>query len=371
MTTIPLAFDVLVPAMPDFANLRKAFLSQGEPARVPALEYAADKAIKAKFLGREPKTVEDEAEFFLGCGYDFVPVLFGIRLTLVERAASAGHAAPMRRAAAHYSANQDETSERLWAEENAGLIGDEAAFDRFEWPDPDGYPYDDIARLGRLLPAEAKVIPVVGYVFAAAWMLVGFERFCLDLAEGGGLAERVIERIGQIHLRVIENLLEFDCVGAVCMPDDLAYTHSLIVRPDFLRRHVFPWHRRIGDRVRAKGLPYLFHSDGRYLPVIDDLIECGYHAIHPCEPASMDIVELKRRYGGRLCLCGNINLDRTLTLGTPEEVDEEVRQRIRAVGPGGGYCCGSSNSVTEYVPYANFQAMLAAIEKYGKYPIRC
>ncbi|MCR4415893.1 MAG: hypothetical protein NUV77_26050, partial [Thermoguttaceae bacterium] len=69
--------------------------------------------------------------------------------------------------------------------------------------------------------------------------------------------------------------------------------------------------------------------------------------------------------------CGNINLDRTLTLGTPEEVDEEVRLRIRTVGPGGGYCCGSSNSVTEYVPYANFQAMLAAIEQYGKYPIRC
>ena len=75
--------------MPDFANLRKAFLCQGEPDRVPAVEYAVDRVIKAKFLGREQETVDDEAKFFLGAGYDFVPVLFGMRLTLVQRAALA------------------------------------------------------------------------------------------------------------------------------------------------------------------------------------------------------------------------------------------------------------------------------------------
>jgi len=357
--------------MPDFANLCKAFLCQGEPAYVPAVEYAIDRAIKAQVLGRQPATIDDEAEFFLGCGYDFVPVLFGMRLTLVERALAAGPGGPMRVAQAANGGDPSHRTVRLWAEEGTGAIADLAAFDRFEWPDAQAYPYQDIARLGRILPAEAKVIPVVGYVFAAAWMLVGFERFCLDLAEGGSLAKRVIDRVGQIQLQVVENLLQFDCVGAVCMPDDLAYTHGLMVRPEFLRRYVFPWHQRIGQRVRARGLPFLFHSDGRYTAVIEDLIQCGYHAIHPCEPASMDIVELKQRYGGRLCLCGNINLDRTLTLGTPEEVEEEVRQRIRTVGPGGGYCCGSSNSVTEYVPLANFQAMLSAIRRYGRYPIAC
>jgi len=359
--------------MPDFANLRKAFLCQGEPARVPPLEYHVDDAIKTQFLGRPAETMDDQAEFFLGAGYDFVPILFGIRLTLVQRAVRAsgsederGH---MKAATSHYAANSEQSSTRLWAEQQAGLITDEASLERFDWPDPDGYNYHDVARLGEILPSEAKVIPVVGYIFAAAWMLMGFERFCLDLAEGGGLAEKIVRRIGQLHLTVVENLLQFDCVGAVCMPDDLAYTTSLMVHPDFLRRHVFPWHRKIGRIVRGKELPYLFHSDGRCLPVIDDLIECGYHAIHPCEPASMDIVELKRRYGGRLCLCGNINLDSTLTRGTPEDVEEEVKLRIRTIGRGGGYCCGSSNSVTEYVPYDNYVAMLDATKKHGTYPL--
>jgi len=357
--------------MPDFANLRKAFLCQGEPARVPMVEFAVDRGIKTQFLGREPQGVDDEAAFALGAGYDFVPYLLGMKLTLAEMTSHAGAGRPALKAAeGHYLADPDRKSTRLWAEEGSGLIVDQASLDNFPWPNADQYNYRDLERLGQILPAEAKVIPLVGYVFAAAWMLMGFERFCLDLADGGRLAGQVMRKLGELHVRVVENLLQFDCVGGLLMPDDLAYTHSLMVRPAILRQHVFPWHRKIGQLVRSKGLPYLFHSDGRYVDVIDDLVECGYNALHPCEPASMDMAELKRRYGGRLCLCGNINLDSTLTLGSPGDVEEEVKLRIRTIAPGGGYCCGSSNSVTDYVPYENFLAMNAAIRKYGEYPIR-
>jgi uroporphyrinogen decarboxylase len=83
----------------------------------------------------------------------------------------------------------------------------------------------------------------------------------------------------------------------------------------------------------------------------------------------MDFVQLKRKYAGRLCLMGNINLDSTLCLGTPDDVVEEVKVRLRTVGPGGGYCCGSSNSIPEYVPLENYRAMIGAIQEFGGYPI--
>ena len=89
----------------------------------------------------------------------------------------------------------------------------------------------------------------------------------------------------------------------------------------------------------------------------------------PCERASTDIDKLKGMYGGQLCLCGNIDLDSTLTLGTAEEAKDEVRTRISTVAPGGGYCCGSSNSVPEYVPFDNYVAMIDTVTKYGIYPI--
>jgi uroporphyrinogen decarboxylase len=197
------------------------------------------------------------------------------------------------------------------------------------------------------------------------------EAFCLALADGSDLVPRLIRKVGETQLRVVQNLLQFDAVGAICMPDDLAHSGGLIVSARMLREHVFPWDRRIGDLVRARGLPYVYHSDGRIVEVLDDLLACGFNAVHPCKPASVDIAVLKRRYQGRLCLCGNINLDSTLTLGTPRDVEEEVRLRIRTIGPGGGYCCGSSNSVPEYVPYENYRAMIEAVRKHGRYPISC
>jgi hypothetical protein len=78
----------------------------------------------------------------------------------------------------------------MWAEEGVGLIPDSAALDRFDWPDPRSYNYHDVERLGQVLPAQAKVVPVAGYVFAASWMLMGFERFCLDVADGAPLAAK-------------------------------------------------------------------------------------------------------------------------------------------------------------------------------------
>jgi len=362
--------------MPDFENFRRAVFCRGEPRRVPQFDGTVAEDIKTRMLGKPMTGVEDEVEFCMKAGYDFVPLTVGFRQTIRgEKLGIMGakqlDSAVLKPVEAQYNPFQQGKTKRMWAEEGQGAIWDAASFDDFDWPDPDtSYSYDTLERLGRLLPQGAMAIVNVGYIFMAPWMLMGLESFCLAAAGGDSLVQRVIDRVGRIQQRVVENLLQFDCVGAIRMPDDLGHTGGTIVAPKFLRRHIFPWHKRIGEIVRAKGLPYLYHSDGRLYDVIDDLIACGYHALHPCEPASMDIAVLKRRYGGRLCLCGNINLDSTLTRGTPEQVEEEVRLRIRTIAPGGGYCCGSSNSIPEYVPYENYAAMIEAIQKYGAYPIR-
>jgi uroporphyrinogen decarboxylase len=91
--------------------------------------------------------------------------------------------------------------------------------------------------------------------------------------------------------------------------------------------------------------------------------------IHPIQPAAMEIKQMKAQYGHRICIIGNIDLNYTLTLGTPEEVDKEVKQRIAVAGPGGGYIVTSANSLTNYCKTENVWAMGHAIKKYGKYPL--
>jgi uroporphyrinogen decarboxylase len=363
--------------MPDFENFKKAVFCQGEPERVPQFDGTVAADIKARLLGKPVEGIEDEVEFCMAAGYDFVPLTIGFRQTIRgEKQGIMGakqvNTTLLKPHEAQYNPYQEGKNTRMWAEEGSGVIRDQATLDNFDWPDPDrSYDYEVLEQLGRLLPDGAMAIVNVGYVFSAPWMLMGLESFCVALAQREPLVLTLIERVAAVQKRVVENLLQYDCVGAVRMPDDLAHTGGTMVSPRFLREYIFPWHQEIGRMVRAKGLPYLFHSDGRLYEVLDDLVACGYHSLHPCEPASMDIVEVKRKYAGRLCLMGNINLDSTLCLGTPDEVAEEVKLRLRTVGPGGGYCCGSSNSIPEYVPYENYVAMIETIQRHGRYPVEC
>ena len=56
-------------------------------------------------------------------------------------------------------------------------------------------------------------------------------------------------------------------------------------------------------------------------------------------------------------------------MGSPEEVDREVRELIRDVGPGGGYILTSGNSMASYLKPECIMAMSEAVKKYGRYPI--
>ena len=120
----------------------------------------------------------------------------------------------------------------------------------------------------------------------------------------------------------------------------------------------------------SEGSLTCWHSDGQLYAVIDDLIACGVDAVHPVEPAAMDIREFKARYGNRLCVCGNVDVDYPLTRGTPAEVTRAVKDLLRDVAPGGGCAVGSGNSIAGWIPFENYQALRSAVLEHGAYPIR-
>lgn len=363
---------------PNFDNLRLALLRQGEPAYVPIVEFGIDYDVKCAFLGKPVTTLEDEVEFWFQAGYDYVPLQAGIRTlfwpgyTASEKVADRGLKTSSQlhqRTRTRYTIYRDEEREMDWAPEGKGAITNMEEFERFPWPDPDQMDLSAFEEVRQHLRPGMKVLAYLGYIFTSAWWLMGMETFCFALYEQPELIRRLYDRIWSIQSRVLFRVLELDVVGGLVHADDIAFAEGLIVSPKHYREYVFPWYRWCGAMAREHDLPYIYHSDGRLYSVLDDIIGCGFNALHPIEPKAMDIVELKKKVGDKLCLLGNLDLGYTLTRGTPREVEEEVKERIRMVGPGGGYCVGSSNSVTAYVPLANYNAMREAAFKYGTYPL--
>jgi uroporphyrinogen decarboxylase len=122
-------------------------------------------------------------------------------------------------------------------------------------------------------------------------------------------------------------------------------------------------------RCHKNDLLFILHSDGDLMPLMQDLIDMGLDVLQPVDPSCMDIVKVKQMVGDRLCLLGNVP-NELLRSGTPDEVDRLVKNLIRKVAPGGGYCVGSGNSVPDWATFENYMAMRVAALKYGSYPIR-
>jgi len=346
---------------PDFQRLRTALL-RGEPDRVPLVELIVGGKVMSEFLGKPVDTHERYVDFHRLAGYDYVRVTPVNNLNPAERPPAEG-------VRSRPATERDKP--RTWAPEGKGIITSWAEYEGHRWPKPEDADFRMVEECRRCLPEGMMLVGHQGDIFTQVWQLMGFETFCFALVEEPGLVEAMFVRVGESIFDMFRRLAEVPEVGALWYSDDIAYTEGLMVSPEVLRRYLFPWMRKIGDLARARDLPYLYHTDGRLWEVMEDLIACGVDALHPIEPKAMDIREVKRRYGDRLCVIGNIDLGYTLTRGTPNEVAAEVKQRLREVAPGGGYCLGSANTVPDYVPTENYVTMIRTALECGRYPITC
>jgi uroporphyrinogen decarboxylase len=191
---------------------------------------------------------------------------------------------------------------------------------------------------------------------------MGLERFALALYDDRHLVEELFELYTAWYARAVRHLCELD-FDFLWFGDDIAFKTAPYVSPKVFRELFLPHYRHVAGEITK---PWIFHSDGNLLPIMDDLLSLGMDGLHPLEPEAMELAALKRAYGSRVCLVGHISVD-TLARGTPAEVDRLVREAIRIAGPGGGYIAGSSNSVPYYAQSENVTAMARAIRRYGRY----
>ena len=119
---------------------------------------------------------------------------------------------------------------------------------------------------------------------------------------------------------------------------------------------------------KEQGVLVRLHSDGNILDLVDDFLELGIDALNPAQSRAVgDLGLLRAKTAGRMAIWGAVDTQVTLTLGTPEDVRAEVRERIRTLGRDGGYICGPEQGID--IPEANLAAFDRAVADYGRYPI--
>ncbi len=142
---------------------------------------------------------------------------------------------------------------------------------------------------------------------------------------------------------------------ALC--SDYCFNDNPFLSPDMFGMLVTPYLTRLIAAQRDMGFRIIKHTDGNIMPIIDQLVDANPHGLHSLDPqGGVDIAEVKRRYGDRVCLIGNVNCG-LLTSGTDEEVIESARYSIKHGMPGGGYIFSTSNCAFTGLPLERYELM--------------
>ena len=144
-----------------------------------------------------------------------------------------------------------------------------------------------------------------------------------------------------MHERNMENLrrnldTNVSDLYRICGPE---YATPPYLPPELFDRFVTPYVTEMVDLLHSKGALARFHCHGKVGRVLDMIAATGADAIDPCEPppdGDIELADMKRRIGDRVCLCGNLEL-KFLEHGSREDVRKAVKDCMAAAKAGGGY----------------------------------
>ena len=198
----------------------------------------------------------------------------------------------------------------------------------------------------------------VGDLWERATFMRGMEDILIDLMIAPDFVDELLGGLADYILTTMEILFqrfEFECIA---VSDDYGTQTNTIISPESWRKHIRPVLQEIYSFAKQHNRKVFHHSCGNNYPIIGDMIDIGLDILHPIQPETMDILQLKKEFGRDLTFCGGLGTQEILPHGTEQQVRDEVKRLKELMGRGGGYILEPGITIQADVPLANLLAMI-------------
>lgn len=151
----------------------------------------------------------------------------------------------------------------------------------------------------------------------------------------------------------------------LCINSDYGFNAGPFISPTMFAEFVTPYLAEVVQGIHDLGLKAILHSDGDLRKILDQLVSTGIDGYQSIDPqGNMDIKEVKREYGDKLILMGNV-MSSALQGENEDYIRESVRYAMQNGAPGGSYIFSTSNCVFNGMPVSNYHIMLDEYEKFA------
>jgi len=342
---------------PDFESLEKVLRGEKEPEKVYFVElgidmeiikYIIENVMRQRWIPSTEETQKDYQkqiiDFYYKMGYDYI-----------ARGSDWRNLPQFKERKTADTANLSR-GERGWVEEGGGIIKNWDDFEKINW-DNIRHNLQALDYAQENLPDGMKITIGTTLFEMILEKFLGYQDLFILSHDNPGLVEAVFEQWGQKVYEAYEEAIQYPKVGAIFHADDLGYKTGTMLRPEFLRKNVFPWFKKYASLAHEYGKMYCYHCCGNVSEVMEDLIEdVKIDAFHSFQDVIIPVGKFMKRYGDRVAALGGIDMDK-LGRMDEKELRKYVRDTLDECMPG-KYALGSGNTVANYIPPQNYLAML-------------
>jgi len=352
----------------DFDYLRTVLMRETTDGPVPIIELVVDTEVMSEVTGidfpahrlREILTMDSEpTQESIQLGVRLMDLSIAFSETVGYDYVTMTPLIPLRRTPMQPRENpQQDGKVRSWQNEHQGVIMNREDFDTFTWPDVDSINMLPIEYCGSKMPEGMKVMVFIFGIFEDLKILMGFEQMALKSVEEPELCDDILENLTVLEEAAIDKAAAHPAVGAIFYAEDMGFNTATMLSPGWMREHVIPRHKRLADACHKHNKPFLLHSCGQVDALMQEEIEVvGIDGRHSFQDNIEPVEKVYRKYADRISILGGMDVD-LLARGTTDQVRARTRQILETCAPGGGFCMGSGNSVTNFCKIENYYAML-------------
>ena len=185
--------------------------------------------------------------------------------------------------------------------------------------------------------------------------LMGEEDLCIAYYDDTELIEDMMTTFTDTALKVLERVGEIVPIDNLCVHEDMAGKSGPLIGPNLISGFIAPYYQKVWDCARSYGAKIFSQdSDGNMNPIIDAFLDCGVNCFFPLEPAAgMDIVEIRKKYGNKMCLKGGI--DKHVLRRDKDAIRAELEYKMSDVMLGGGTIFSLDHRIPNGVSIENYR----------------
>ncbi len=208
-------------------------------------------------------------------------------------------------------------------------------------------------------------------IFHRVAYLRGFSNLLIDMARNPNKVEELIKKISEFYLIQLQKYKDYyPTLDSIVMADDLGEQRNSFFSPRMFNNFFAPSYKKLTHLAHDLGMDFVLHSCGQIYDLIQPLIDAGVNVLEFDSP-HMTGVDRFKHYAKeqKIAFWLSSNIQSTYTQGTPEEVEQEVKDYIKEVGnnKGGLAIYEYTQHTSIRTPKANIKAQRKAARKWGKY----